>query len=178
MKIKNVTKKNIKLFDDSAIAKFKEHGITIKVNVGDLTIEYEGEDAYEELKAGNVITAMAEGGVPTNIAFQLFTDDNILKTIDLEDYFSSPKDLRRVMGRIIGTHGRTKLIIEEITETDVQITGNKIYIIGNLEGVELASEAINALIRGAPHKKVYHLLESKRRNIKESNLRLWKERYE
>ncbi len=178
VKIKKLKEENKRYFNGKTIENFGKHGITIKINLEDMTVEYEGKDAYEELKAGNVITAIAEGGVQPTIAFKLFSDDAILKTIDLEDFFSSQKDIKRVMGRIIGTQGKTKLIIEDITETDVQIKGSKIYIIGSLEGVELANEAIEAFIRGAPHKKVYNMLENKRRYIKESKMRLWKEEYE
>ena len=64
-------------------------------------------------------------------------------------------------------------IIEEITDTNISIYGHTIAIIGNLEEVQFAREAIQMLINGNQHRAVYGYLHKKRRAIKKKNLELW-----
>lgn len=173
MQIIALNPKNARKFSSDVIRRFEKRGIKVKVNRDDMSVEFECDDPYLEMKCISVIKSIAEGGVNPNIAFKLFSDLYVLKMVDLGEILKS-KDVRRVMGRIIGTNGKMKKFMEEITETDINMFEDKIIIIGTIEGVELTSKAVNALIRGAPHKKVYRLLEAGRRGIKESKMRLWK----
>ncbi len=174
MQIIALNSKNLRRFNPAVIKRFEDKGIRIIVNKDKMAIEFSCDDPYMEMKCSDVIKSMAVGGVDSKTAFKLFSDSYVLKIIDLSEILRSKKDVRRIMGRIIGSNGKMKLFMEDITETDINMFEDKIIIIGAIEGVELASEAVNALIRGAPHKKVYRLLEAGRRTIKESKMRLWK----
>lgn len=169
-------KKHIKQFSPAVMKELKKRGLNLEFNPKDLTVEFESEDPFVELKAKDVITALSIGGVPYKEALRLFSDEFILKVIDIGEFANDKeKDIHRILARIIGTNGKTKRIIEQTTEASMTITGSSIYLVGTIESVGLASEAIEAVIRGAPHRKVYRLLEAGRRKVKEERMRLWKD---
>ena len=49
--------------------------------------------------------------------------------------------LERVRARIIGSQGKTRAFIEEITETNISVYGKTVGIIGRAEYVTLARKA-------------------------------------
>ena len=81
--------------------------------------------------------------------------------------------MRRIRGRIIGRDGKTRRIIEELTETYISVYGHTVGIIGDFEKAQIAREAIDMLIKGAMHGTVYRYLHRKRREIKKQMLELW-----
>jgi ribosomal RNA assembly protein len=94
--------------------------------------------------------------------------------VDLRVVFGrSESDLRRVKGRIIGQNGKTRLIIEELTECNVAVFGHTVSMIGTIEQVEVAREAIQMLVRGSLHSTVYRFLHRKRRELKKKKLEIW-----
>jgi len=86
---------------------------------------------------------------------------------------TSQSELQRVKGRIIGQEGKTRRIIEELTEADVSIHGHTVAIIAGLEEMEVAREAVKMLLRGSMHSTVYRYLHRKRRELKKRKLELW-----
>lgn len=125
-------------------------------------------------KAKDVVTAIGRGFSPEH-AFRLIRDeDAFLDIIDLRAVFGrSESDLRRVKGRIIGMNGKTRRIVEELTETQMAVYGHTVSIIGNIEEVQIAREAIQMLIKGSLHSTVYRFLHRKRRELKKKKLELW-----
>jgi ribosomal RNA assembly protein len=125
-------------------------------------------------KAKDVVTAIGWGFSPEH-AFRLIRDEEvILDVIDLRTVFGrSESDIRRVKGRIIGMAGKTRRIIEELTDADVCVFGHTVSIIGNIEQAEVAREAIQMLIGGSLHSTVYRFLHRKRRELKKKELELW-----
>ena len=69
------------------------------------------------LKAKDVATAIGRG-FPPETAFRLIrNEDDIFDMMDLRLIFGrSESDIKRVKGRIIGTEGKTRKLIEELTE--------------------------------------------------------------
>jgi ribosomal RNA assembly protein len=176
MQILSIERKHLKQFSPAVMKELKRIGLILEFNPKDLTVEFESEDPFIELKAKDVLTALGMGGVPYREALRLFSDEFMLKIVDMREITGDKeRDIRRILARIIGAEGKTKRIIEEITEVHMTICNDQIFLIGRLEGVELASDAIDAIVRGSPHKKVYHLLEAGRRKIKEEKMKLWKE---
>lgn len=139
-----------------------------------ITLTKNAEDPSLLFKAKDVITAIGRGFSPEH-AFHLIRDEEAsLDIIDLRAIFGrSESDIRRVKGRIIGMDGKTRRIIEELTETDVSVYGHTVSIIGDIEQVQAAKEAIQMLIRGSLHSKVYRFLHRKRRELKKRMLELW-----
>lgn len=125
-------------------------------------------------RAKEVVTAIGRGFSPEN-AFRLIREeDAVLEIIDLRSIFGrSESDIRRVKGRIIGAEGKTRRGIEELTDTNISVYGHTVGIIGGLEQVQIAREAIKMLIEGSQHSTVYRFLHKKRHELKKSMLDLW-----
>lgn len=139
-----------------------------------ITLAKNAEDPSLLFKTKDIVTAIGRGFSPEH-AFRLIRDEEAsLDIIDLRAIFGrSESDIRRVKGRIIGMNGKTRKIIEELTETDVSVHGHTVSIIGDIEQVQAAKEGIQMLIRGSLHSKVYRFLHRKRRELKKRMLELW-----
>jgi len=139
-----------------------------------ITLGEKAEDPSLLFKAKDVVTAIGRGFSPEH-AFRLIrNEDLMLDIIDLRAIFGrSESDIRRVKGRIIGMEGKTRKIIEELTDTNICVYGHTVSIIGDIEQVQAAREAIQMLINGSPHNIVYRFLHRKRRELKKRTLELW-----
>jgi ribosomal RNA assembly protein len=150
--------------------------LQIDSDAGDVTITMaeKATDPSMLFKAKDVITALGRGFSPEH-AFRLIRDEEaILDIIDLRGVFGkSEADIKRVKGRIIGMNGKTRTIIEELTDTSVAVFGHTVAIIGTIEQVQVAREAIEMLIRGSMHGTVYRFLHGKRRELKKKKLEIW-----
>jgi ribosomal RNA assembly protein len=85
--------------------------------------------------------------------------------------------MKRLKGRVIGKEGKTRRIIEELTEANVSVYGHTISIIGRRDQVYTAKEAVRMLIRGSLHRSVYRYLHRKRRELKKKKMELWETSY-
>ena len=124
--------------------------------------------------AKDVVTALGRGFSPEH-AFRLVRDEEaVLDILDLRAVFGkSEADIKRVKGRIIGMNGKTRAIIEELTDTNVAVYGHTVAIIGTMDQLQVAREAIEMLIKGSMHGTVYRFLHRKRRELKKKKLELW-----
>ncbi len=128
-------------------------------------------------KARDIIQAMARGFSPKR-ALSLIDEDARLVIISLREFVgTSPSQLKRVAGRIIGENGRTRRVIEEVTETKVSVYGRTVAIIGYDPQLDYATRAVTMLIDGAPHGSVYKYLERSRREINRIKSELWMSDY-
>ncbi|MEA2036622.1 MAG: KH domain-containing protein [Nanoarchaeota archaeon] len=142
--------------------------INIDSKEGDILIS--GEDALGLYSCREVIRAIGRGFNP-EIVRLLLKPDYCFELIDLKEYAGKSKDhLLRIKGRIIGSEGKTRKIIEELTESYVCVYGKTVGIIGLAESTSLARDAIEKLLKGSPHAGVYKFLERKRRDMKRSRL--------
>jgi ribosomal RNA assembly protein len=139
-----------------------------------ITLAENASDPSMLFKAKDVVTALGRGFSPEH-AFRLIRDDEaILDMIDLRAVFGkSEADIKRVKGRIIGMNGKTRRIIEELTDTNVAVYGHTVAIIGGIEQAQVAREAIQMLVKGSMHGTVYRFLHRKRRELKKKALELW-----
>jgi ribosomal RNA assembly protein len=135
----------------------------------------ESEDPVLAWKARDIVRAIARGFSPRN-AFILIDEDTMLIVISLRDAVgSSPNQIKRVAGRIIGENGRTRRVIEQITGTRVAVYGRTVSLIGQNPGLDNARRAIEMLISGAPHSAVYSQLERMRREMNRQYSELWED---
>ena len=155
--------------------------LTIDGETGDVTIGLapETDDPSLLFRAKEVITAIGRGFAPER-AFRLIDDEELLfEVIDLREMFgTSQSELQRVKGRLIGQEGKTRRIIEELTEADVSIHGHTVAIIADMDQMEIAREAVKMILRGSMHSTVYRYLHRKRRELKKKKLELWEKPYE
>ena len=126
------------------------------------------------LRAKDLVTAIGRG-FPPETAFRLIRNqDAIFDLIDLRVIFGrSESDIRRIKGRIIGSEGKTRKLIEELTEADVVVYGHTVGIIGSYTEADAARNAIQMIIDGCEHHTVYAYLQRKRTELKKEKLKLW-----
>ena len=142
--------------------------IQVDSKEGDVYIS--GEDALGLYSCREVITAISRGFNP-EVARLLLKSDYVFELIDLKDYAGKSKDmLLRIKGRVIGSEGRTRSLIEELSEAQICVYGKTIGIIGPSESTSTAREAVERLLKGSPHASVYKFLEKKRRELKRGRL--------
>ena len=85
-------------------------------------------------------------------------EDFILEKIHIKN-LTKRHDLERIRARIIGTHGKTKEIIQELSGCLISLHDNTVGIIGRAEDVKKAIRAIESIIQGRKQGKVYSYLE-------------------
>jgi ribosomal RNA assembly protein len=144
-----------------------------------VALTQKSEDPTVLFRAREVITAIGKGFSP-NHAFRLLNDDeSVLEVIDLRETVGrSQSDLKRLKGRVIGKEGKTRRIIEELSEANISVYGHTISIIGEADQVAIAREAVRMLIGGSLHGTVYRFLHKKRRELKKKRLELWEPTHE
>ncbi len=139
-----------------------------------ITLDAQANDPSLLLKAKDVTTAIGRGFSP-EIAFRLIrNEDEIFDMVDLRQIFGrSESDIRRIKGRIIGADGKTRKLIEELSEANLAVYGHTVGIIGSFEQADTARNAIQMIIEGCQHHTVYKYLQRKRTELKKKKLELW-----
>lgn len=127
-------------------------------------------DPLGPLKAEDVVKAIARGFSPEH-AFRLFGEDQYLVLFDIHDYVGKNKsDVRRLAARVIGSEGKTRRIIEDLTGCLLSVYGHSVGLIGEVDELDAAKSAVDMLLSGSEHAMVYRFLESKRREAKRARL--------
>lgn len=164
----NIEKKlNVELEIDSATGR-----VTI-------TLDPNAQDPSLLFRAKEVITAIGRGFSPERAFRLLQNEDTNLDVIDLRQTVGkSPADIQRLKGRIIGKGGKTRRIIEELTDVDISVHGHTVSMIGSFDQINAAREAILMFIKGSQHSTVYRFLQKKRQKLKRKKLELWETPHE
>lgn len=137
----------------------KATGTKIKIDE-DVTLQGE---ALGVIAAENIVIAIGRGFSPQH-AMELKNEEVVMDVIEL------PKDARslvRIRSRLIGTNGKSRRNIENLTKTNISIYGRTVCIIGKYENTELAKDAVNRLIKGFSHRSVYEYLEHHQKELKQ-----------
>jgi ribosomal RNA assembly protein len=138
------------------------------------TLNENATDPSLLFKAKDVVTAIGRGFAPEHALRLIRDEDAIFHLIDLRDTFGrSGSDIQRVKGRIIGMNGKTRRLIEELSNADMVVFGHTVGIIGTFEQVNVARSAVQMLIDGSQHRTVYKFLQRKRSELKKQMLELW-----
>ncbi|RLF08577.1 MAG: RNA-processing protein [Thermoprotei archaeon] len=127
---------------------------------------------YKFLKAKQAIEAISLG-FPAKSALKLSDDNIFFEVMDLTEVYRDKRDLKRIKARIIGSEGKVKVLIEEMTGTEIAVGEKEVGIIGDYEQVKTAREAIEMIIRGRSHRSVNNFLRIESRKLKKRRLELW-----
>ena len=156
-----------------------EERLKVKIEVDSegsvtITLSETASDPSMLLKAKDVVTAIGRGFSP-DVTFRLIrNEDDIFDMIDLRQIFGrSESDIKRIKGRIIGADGKTRKLIEELTEANMAVYGHTVGFIGNFVQVDAARNAAQMIIEGCQHHTVYKYLQRKRTELKKEKLELW-----
>lgn len=151
--------------------------LTIDSETGnvDIRVKPDQSDVSVLFIVRNVVRAIGRGFSPKN-ALQLMNEDFDLIIMDLEEYVGRSKNAQnRVKGRIIGKEGKSRTMIEELTECLVSVYGGTVAIIGPYDMLPVSKEAVEMLINGSFHKTVWNHLYAYRRKMKKEKGELWYE---
>jgi ribosomal RNA assembly protein len=145
----------------------KEFSVKIELKKGKKEGDFaiQGRNAVHEHIASEILEAIASG-FDFYTAMLLKDENYVFKKVLLKNYASSSR-LAVVKGRIVGTQGKSKRVIEKLTECDLCLCDNLVSLIGRAEHVEIASKAIQSLIRGSKHANVFQFLEKERKHLRE-----------
>lgn len=142
--------------------------IHIDSQEGDVRIT--GEDSLGLFSAREIIKAIGRGFSP-EIALLILKSDCAFELLNISDYVGkSQKTAVRLKARVIGTEGKTRKHIEDITETHLSVYGKTIGIIGEAEHVMLARRAVESILAGATHSSVYKWLEKKKKELERNRM--------
>jgi ribosomal RNA assembly protein len=152
-------------------------GVTIAVDgqSGEVTVRSTSVEEGDPFRASNVIEAISRGFSPPR-ALKLLDPEMGLEILDLREYAGkSENNLERIKGRVIGLHGKSRRVLEELTKCDVSVYGKTVAIIGEQADLKLAKDAIGKLAAGSQHKSVYNMLQRARTKRKMERILLWED---
>lgn len=119
-----------------------------------------GDDPFQVMRAKEIMKAFGRG-FDFDAALDLLDEEYLLETMDMGEFTGKSKRRQIVLkGRIIGTEGRTKKMIERYAEVKIAIYGKTISIIGKWNNLRIAKEAIEMILSGKMHNTVYRFLET------------------
>ena len=131
----------------------------------DGVVEISGESLPVYI-AISVVRAIGRGFNP-DLALQLFNEKFAFELVDVTDYTGkSQKKLLRMKGRIIGQEGKSRKFLELRSGTNISVYGKTVGIIGELENVMVAKQAVEMLLEGSPHSSIFKWLEKKMRDLR------------
>jgi ribosomal RNA assembly protein len=141
-----------------------EAALQVRINVLGSRVEIEGS-AIAEYDAVAVFEAI-NFGFSVQKALLLRNEEMAFKKIHIRDY--TKRDLRTIKARLIGTNGKTRRLISQITGCEVLIKEGDVGLLGISESVEDTERAVIRLIRGTKQANTYRYLEKRNREKKES----------
>jgi len=148
-----------------------EKKLNVKITIQGRKVEIEG-NPVEEYEASLILDAL-DFGFSLKDALKLTDENVIFRKLPIKQ-FTTRKNLEEVRGRIIGTEGKTKRVIEEVSGCAVVLHQNTIGVIGPAENIEEATTALQKLIKGSKQTNVYRFLE--RMNTAQRGKRFFKEK--
>src|SRR3989338_252304 len=140
-------------------------GTELDINSKEGDVIVYGDDGLKIFEAKEVIQAIGRGFNP-QVSLSLLNVDYVFDLISIKDFAGTKNSEIRLKSRVIGSQGKARRIIEDLSESNIIIYGKTIGIIGKAESVNVAKRAIMMLLRGSRHASVYHWLERKRKSLK------------
>jgi ribosomal RNA assembly protein len=154
---------------DGKTKKLLENKCKVKIEVdSEGEVQIEGEIA-EEFFAKDVVKAIGRGFDP-NDALRILDDNYQFELIDLKEVLKNEKAVKRIKARIIGEKGKMKTEIEEATDSRISVYGFTVGIISQHDTIVYATEAINKLINGSEHARVFGYLAKAKKEILKQRL--------
>ena len=144
-----------------------EKALKVKLLFSGKKIEIEG-DAISEYLCLEIIEAI-ELGFTAEQALLLCDEELVFEKINIKN-LTKRRDLERIRARIIGTKGKTKKYIQNLSDCFICLHDNVVGIIGRSDDIKKAIHAITYIIQGKKQGKVYNFLEQERTKNKKRAL--------
>ena len=148
--------------------------LEVRMNLKNRSVEIrsnkETPDKGMLTKAEDFVTAFVMGFEVSDAIALLRLDDVFLDSFEVKDVKTLEGDsLSRCIGRMSGTHGKTKFTIENLTRTRMVIADTHIHILGSFQNTKIARDAMVDLVRGSPATKVYAKLRGVMNRVNDTN---------
>lgn len=152
-------------------------GVALEIDgkTGEAKITFQPDALLESnpFKASDIVSAIARGFSPHR-AFSLLEEEKLLSVMDLREYSGKSENaMLRIKSRLIGTDGKARRIIEELSGTQISIYGHTVAVIGDQDASRVAKEALDKLAKGGTHKATYEMLQKYRTKQKLEKMQLW-----
>jgi ribosomal RNA assembly protein len=148
-----------------AIAAATATELDIDSGEGEVSVSGPDTDPMGVLKARDIVLAIGRGFSPQR-AMRLLKEDTFLGVLDIKlaTGHREKAALRRIRSRVIGTRGRARERIEELSGCWMSVYGSTVALIGEEEQLNRATRAVQLLVRGSEHSTVFHLLARLKRD--------------
>ena len=149
-----------------------ENKVKVKVGFGKGNVSIKGSELNEYV-VEKVIQAI-DFGFDAEDALLLTNEDFVLEFIEVKEH-TRRKNLKEVRARMIGTGGKARKTIENLTGAEIVIHNNTVGVIVDADHLDAVTQAIESLIQGAKHGNVFAYLEKQnvsRRKFDEDDLGL------
>jgi ribosomal RNA assembly protein len=147
----------------------KRSGLKIEIDskLGEVVIDdHEIDDPLIVIKIENIVKAISRGFSPQN-ATRLLDNNEDFFIFDLYDYVGKkPSHIRRLKSRVIGREGKTKRVLEELTDSKISIYGHTISIISDIFKMNILKKSIDMLLTGSKHATVYRFVEAQIKELR------------
>ncbi len=148
-------------------------GCTLDIDSTDgdiLVIAGENTDPLKVNVTAEVVKAIGRGFSPERALF-LYNDGFQLIVISLREFARKGSNrINEIKGRIIGRQGKTRQIVEDITDCFVCVYGDTVALIGDYISMKYAIQALQMIIEGKKQRTVYTYLESKAKELKQERV--------
>ena len=142
-----------------------ETSTKIEVNSEEGDVKLSGKDSLKLYSAREIVKAIARGFNP-EVALLLLKPDYCFELVNITDFAKTKGSEMRLKGRVIGSEGKSRKHIENLTDSNICVYGKTIGIIAEAEKLSLCRRAIESLLKGSPHSNVYKWLEKQRRELR------------
>src|SRR5947209_20083456 len=115
------------------------------------------------LKARDIIQAMARG-FSEDRAFRLLDEDAYFEVLDIKDFAHSKNRVAQIRARLMGTRGKTRRLIEELTGVKVSVWGHTVALSGGTFEMAIAREAVLMRLGGGVHQQAHSIGEGNGRD--------------
>jgi ribosomal RNA assembly protein len=139
--------------------------VDVDAEDGEVRVSAPDTDPMGALRARDITLAIGRGFSPER-ALRLLKEDTFLRILDIK-FTTGRREktvLRRIRARVIGTRGRARTRIEELSGCSVSVYGSTVALIGDESQIERGARAVEMLLRGSEHSTVFHLLARLRRD--------------
>jgi len=136
---------------------------------GDVVIDdHEVNDPLVVVKLENIIKAIGRGFSPLK-AIRLLDDEADFFVFDLYDYVGKKEEhVRRLKSRVIGREGKTKHVLEQLTDSKISVYGHTVSVIADIMRMNIMKKSIDMLLTGSKHATVYRFAETQMKELKRS----------
>jgi ribosomal RNA assembly protein len=139
-----------------------ETKISIKIQFNKGSVSISGKE-LEEYLVEKVLQAV-DFGFDIEDALLLLKENFVLEFVNIKEH-THRKNLTDIRARLVGTGGRAKRTIEELTGGVVVLNANTVGIIVDNMHLGQAIQGIISLIQGSKHGNVFSYLERQNANL-------------